>query len=217
MDRLCAWCGRRLGPSEGLATHPITHGICSPYYRNCLEELDESTVDATNPHQGNRTRAEQSLGGSLLVLLLALAACSATAGLGAAFTSVSVNDWYQTLRKPAWAPPDAVFGPVWTALYFLMALAAWCYWRRAKWPAGKTGLGIFALQLGLNAAWSGLFFTLRSPGLAFAEILLLWGAIVATIAVFRRTSAVAAVLLVPYLGWVTFAVFLNAALWRLNP
>jgi translocator protein len=217
MNRQCAWCNQHLVSSDGLAADNITHGICSPCYRNCHEELDESAVDANNPPQGNRTAADHSPGRSFIVLLFCLAACFATAGLGATFTSVTVNDWYQTLRKPTWTPPDAVFGPVWTALYFLMALAVWFYWRRAGWPAGKRGFGIFALQLGLNAAWSGLFFTLRSPGLAFAEILLLWGAIVVTIAVFRRASPLAAGLLVPYLGWVSFAVFLNAALWRLNP
>jgi translocator protein len=174
-------------------------------------------VNATNNPPGNRTRTDRSLGGSLTGLIFWLAACYAVAGLGAMFTSASVNDWYQTLQKPNWTPPDAVFGPVWTVLYFSMALAAWFYWHRAGWPTGKTGLGIFVVQLGLNSAWSALFFTLRSPAMAFVEIMMLWGAIVATIAVFRRTSMLAAGLLIPYLGWVTFAVFLNAALWRLNP
>jgi tryptophan-rich sensory protein len=109
-----------------------------------------------------------------------------------------------------------VFGPVWTTLYVLMALAAWLVWRRAGWATSRTALGLFALQLILNAAWSALFFAWCSPGSAFAGILLLWCAIVATLWSFGRISIVAAVLLAPYLVWVTYAAALNWAIWRLN-
>jgi tryptophan-rich sensory protein len=159
---------------------------------------------------------DRSWSRQLLVLLAFLVACFATAGLGAALTAVSVHDWYQTLQKPKWTPPDGIFGPVWTALFCLIALAGWFYWRRMGWIAGQTGLRWFALQLGLNAAWSGLFFALRSPGLAFADILLLWIAIVATIRAFRSASALAAGLLAPYLIWVSYATALNGVIWRMN-
>jgi tryptophan-rich sensory protein len=157
-----------------------------------------------------------SLPRQLAALLVLLAACFGTAAVGAALTAHSVRDWYPNLRVPAWAPPNAVFGPVWTVLYALMALAAWLVWRGAGGPASRPALGLFAVQLGLNAAWSGLFFALRSPGAALAEIILLWCAIGATILSFRRLSALAAGLLVPYLLWVTFAAALNGAIWWMN-
>jgi len=147
-------------------------------------------------------------------------AASASAGRntspGAALTAVSVRDWYQTLSKPAWTPPDWVFGPVWTTLYFLMALAAWLVWRRTGWSTGRTALVLFALQLVLNAAWSPLFFSLHSPGIALVDIILLWAAIAATLWSFGRISALAASLFVPYLMWVSYATALNWAIWRMN-
>lgn len=152
----------------------------------------------------------------LAVLLVLLAICLGTGVLGAVLTAASVRDWYPTLSKPGWTPPDWVFGPVWTALYVMLAFAAWLVWRRVGWEASRRALGLFAAQLLLNAGWSGLFFALHSPASAFADILLLWAAIIATLWSFRRVSAVAAGLLVPYLLWVTFAAILNGAIWRMN-
>lgn len=152
----------------------------------------------------------------LVGLLVFLAACFATAAVGAALTAATVHDWYPALRKPPWTPPNWVFGPAWTTLYTLMALAAWLVWRRGRTPTRRTALGLFAVQLVLNAAWSGLFFTLRSPGIAFAEILLLWCAILATLWSFGRVSTLAAGLFVPYLVWVTYAAALNGTIWRMN-
>jgi tryptophan-rich sensory protein len=127
------------------------------------------------------------------------------------------GEWYASLRKPAWNPPGWIFGPVWTALYTMMAVAAWLVWRQGGWSKQRQPLLIFLAQLALNALWTPLFFGLHRPGLAFAEIVLLWLAIAATIAVFRPASRVAAWLLAPYLAWVSFAAALNFALWRLNP
>jgi translocator protein len=126
------------------------------------------------------------------------------------------DQWYASLQKPAWNPPGWVFGPVWTTLYLMMAIAAWLVWRRGGFSAQRVPLGLFLLQLALNAVWTPLFFGLHSPGLAFADIVLLWLAIAATIAVFSRVSRPAAGLLVPYLAWVTFAAALNFAIWRMN-
>src|SRR5262249_12646756 len=142
--------------------------------------------------------------------------CFVSAALGAAFTRLSIGDWYQSLRKPAINPPDWVFGPVWTILYFLMALAAWLGWRSAIGGASRTAMGIFATQLVLNIAWTGLFFALRSPGAAFLEILLLWLTIAATLRSFLPVSTTASLLLVPYLLWVSYAAVLNFLIWRLN-
>ncbi len=157
-----------------------------------------------------------SIARQLAVLLVLLVVCLATGVVRAALTAGPVCDWYPTLSKPAWTPPDWLFGPVWTALYVMMALAAWLVWRQAGWAAGRTALGLFAAQLILNAVWSGLFFALRSPASAFADILLLWCAIVATLWSFGRVSAVAAGLFIPYLLWVTYAATLNGAIWRMN-
>jgi tryptophan-rich sensory protein len=150
------------------------------------------------------------------MFLVSLAVCFGTAAVGGALTASGVRDWYPTLNKPWWTPPDWVFGPVWTALYLMMAVAAWLVWRRAGWPGGRTALVLFAVQLVLNAAWSGLFFALRDPGAAFAEVVVLWAAIAATLVAFGRVSRVAAGLLVPYLLWVTYATALNGAIWVMN-
>lgn len=166
--------------------------------------------------RGEPARPAPTVLSQFIVLLGMLAVCLATMVLGAALTAGSVRDWYPALRKPAWTPPAWLFGPVWTMLYLLMALAAWLVWWRAGWEASRTALGLFAIQLALNAAWSGLFFTLRSPGSAFAEIILLWCMIVATLWSFGRLFIPAASLLVPNLLWVTYAAALNGAIWWMN-
>ncbi len=151
-----------------------------------------------------------------LGVIVALAICFAVAGLGAYWTTEAIPTWYATLRKPSWNPPNWVFGPVWSILYAMMAVSAWLVWRRAEFEGARVALAVFAVQLALNLGWSGVFFRLKQPGWAFAEIVLLWLVIAATIVRFRRISATAASLLVPYLLWVSFATALNAAIWRLN-
>jgi translocator protein len=140
--------------------------------------------------------------------------CFAASSLGAFFMP---GEWYAGLAKPSWNPPGWIFGPVWTLLYTIMAVASWLVWKRGGWAVQRRPLTFFVVQLGLNAAWTPLFFGLQRPGWAFAEILLLWVAIVGTIAAFRPVSRAAAWLLVPYLAWVSFAAVLNGTLWRLNP
>jgi benzodiazapine receptor len=148
-----------------------------------------------------------------LVLAGFLAISFGVAALGGVSTANSVRDWYPTIAKPAWTPPSWLFGPVWTALYAMMAVAAWLVWRRAGWAGA---LVWFAAQLVLNAAWSPVFFGLHRIGLALLNIVLLWLAIAGTTAAFWRVQPAAGVLLVPYLTWVSFAVALNFAIWRLN-
>jgi len=142
-----------------------------------------------------------------------LVGCFAAASLGAIFMP---GEWYATLKKPSWNPPGWIFGPVWSALYTMMAVAAWLVWRRSGFAAQGRPLALFLAQLILNAAWTPLFFGLHRPGIAFVEIVFLWLAIAATLAVFAPVSRVAAWLLAPYLVWVSFATMLNFALWRLN-
>lgn len=139
-------------------------------------------------------------------------------GVGASaslVTASSVRDWYPTIAKPTWTPPNGVFGPVWTVLYVAMGVAAWYVWQTRRSPERRVALVLFGVQLGLNAAWSVIFFGLRAPGPAAVEIVLLWVAIAATIVAFRRIRPIAAALLVPYLAWVSFAAALNVAIWRL--
>jgi tryptophan-rich sensory protein len=189
------------------AVYPLHEWVFAGMLRRIVARGCESTA---SPHH----RPSWLRQASWLIGLLVL--CSGAAGIGGAATSTSVSGWYQTLARPSWNPPDWVFGPVWTVLYFLMAIAAWLVWRRAGWPAARVPLAWFAVQLSLNVGWSIVFFGLRSPGAALAEILLLWLAIGATAISFARRSSVAAWLIVPYLAWTSFAVVLNAAIWRLN-
>lgn len=154
------------------------------------------------------TRGRQAIG-----LVVALALCFAAAALGGLLTREGVATWYPGIAKPDWTPPGWVFGPVWSVLYAAMAVAAWLVWRSAS---KRLPLVLFAIQLALNVTWSGLFFALRQPGWAFAEILVLWLAILATTASFYKGSKTAFWLMAPYLAWVTFAAVLNAAIWRLN-
>jgi translocator protein len=155
-----------------------------------------------------------SLGKAILGLFGWLLLCLAAASLGAVFMP---GEWYAALKKPSWNPPAWVFGPVWSALYTMMAVAAWLVWKTGGFAARRRPLGLFLVQLVLNAAWTPLFFGLHRPGVAFAEIILLWLAIAATLMAFRPVSSAAAWLLAPYLAWVGFAAALNGTLWRLNP
>ncbi len=137
-----------------------------------------------------------------------------TSGLASA---QGTRDWYPTLVKPWFNPPSWVFGPVWTILYVMMGIAAYLVWRKGLEESGvKTALILFSIQLGLNGIWSLLFFGMRSPGIAFIEIVFLWCAIVATLIAFFRQSKAAGALFIPYWAWVSFAVVLNFSLWRLN-
>lgn len=147
---------------------------------------------------------------------VSLIVCFAAADLGAWFAFQSLETWYAALKKPVFQPPDWVFAPVWTALYFLMAVAAWLVWRQRSRTPAVYPLLLFAMQLSLNAAWSYCFFYLRRPELALAANVLLWLAIAATLSAFLQSSRRAGWLLVPYLLWVAFAVLLNYSIWTLN-
>lgn len=149
---------------------------------------------------------------NIATLVLFVALCLAVGALGGWVTATSVKDWYPTLAKPSFNPPNWVFGPVWTILYAMMGIAAWRVWR----IAGTAALPLFALQLALNLGWSVAFFGLHAIGAAVVVILLLEAAILGTILMFRRIDGLAAALLLPYALWVAFATVLNVAIWRLN-
>ena len=165
---------------------------------------------------GAASAPPRSAGASALGLAASLLLCFAAAAVGAR-ASLSAADFYASLARPAWAPPPWLFGPAWTLLYTLMAVAAWRVWRVAGFTGAWRALTLFVLQLVPNAAWSWLFFVAhRGRGSTF-DIALLWLLIIATTTAFARHDRKAAALMLPYLAWVSFALALNVAVWRLNP
>lgn len=160
---------------------------------------------------------------NFLKLLISIVICEAAGLVGTIFTSSAIPGWYATLTRPELAPSNGVFGPVWTTLYALMGIAAYLVWKEGSGMTDIKGrrdvrvaLFAFGVQLVLNTFWSIIFFGLRSPGLALVEIALMWVAILATIVLFSRISKGAAWLLIPYILWVSFAAYLNYAIWVLN-
>lgn len=143
--------------------------------------------------------------------------CEMAGIIGSLFTFSAIPTWYATLAKPSFSPPNWVFGPVWTTLYALMGISAYMIWKTG-WHKKevKKALCVFAIQLLLNATWSIVFFGMKNPGLALINIALLWAGIVASILLFSRVSRNAALLLSPYLLWVSFASVLNFYIWMLN-
>lgn len=145
--------------------------------------------------------------------VLGTLAAALIGGLGSARS----GELYQQLDKPGWAPPGSVFGPMWTALYILMAIAVVLVIRRAGWPGARRAMTLFGAQLALNALWPWLFFVWRRGGLALGEIVVLWVVLALTVVAFARIHRIAAALLLPYLAWVTLATALTWAVWRRNP
>lgn len=137
----------------------------------------------------------------------------AAAAVGA-IASVDAGEFYLSLDRPAWAPPASAFAPVWTILYILMAVAAWLVWLRRSFTGAHV---LFFAQLVANALWTWLFFAWRAGALAFVEALVLWLLVAGTAIAFWRVQRAAALLLAPYLAWVTFAIALTYAVWQRNP
>jgi tryptophan-rich sensory protein len=152
-----------------------------------------------------------------LKLAASLGGCYLAAAIGSLFTTPNIPTWYATLSRPDFAPPDWVFGPVWTALYTMMGISAYLVWREGLADPGvRASMAVFVLQLAINISWSAAFFGLRSPLAGLAVIIILWGLIALNIQRFRGISRTAGALLIPYLLWVSFAAVLNFEIWRLN-
>jgi len=149
---------------------------------------------------------------SITALFGFIAVCFLAASMGGIFRP---DAWHARLAKPWWAPPRWLFAPAWSVLYLTMAISGWLVWRQVGFVA-LIPFGVYGVSLLFNAAWSGLFFGLHRPDLAFFDIVCLWLSIAATIAVFAPIDAAAAWLLVPYLCWVSFAGALNFKMWRMN-
>lgn len=151
------------------------------------------------------------------VLALFIVGCLAAGILGSIATTPNIPTWYAGLIRPPLSPPNWVFAPVWTTLYILMGAAGFLVWQKRDHPAAKAGLALFGVQLVLNLAWSWVFFAFHALGLAVMVVVALWLSILATIERFYRVEPLAAYLLVPYIAWTTFATYLTAAYWYLNP
>lgn len=152
-------------------------------------------------------------------LALAIVTCLLVGASGGLFTAMGLRSWYPSLTRPALAPPNWVFGPVWTVLFVLLGIAAWLVWRAVTGPdaaRARVALVAFGGQYVLNVGWSAAFFGLQSTTLGLAVVVALWLAIVVTLWLFARVDRRAAALLVPYLAWVTFATYLTYGFWRLN-
>jgi tryptophan-rich sensory protein len=153
----------------------------------------------------------------IISLIVAIITCEAAGIVGSIFTASKIPTWYKGLIKPALNPPSWVFGPVWTTLYLLMGIALYIIWKKGLNTEGvKFALTIFAVQLILNALWSIVFFNMENLGLALINIVLMWISILWTIVLFYRLSPTAGLLLIPYILWVSFASYLNYAIWTLN-
>ena len=153
---------------------------------------------------------------SLLELAGWIAISFVAAAIGGVATA-NAGDFYLRLDRPSWAPPQSVFGPVWSALYVLIGVSAWLVWRERRSSRVTVALSLWAVQHLLNGLWSWLFFAWHRGAWAFAEVVLLWGFIIATVVTFWRVKPLAGLLLVPYLLWVAYAAALTYAVWQRNP
>ena len=151
-----------------------------------------------------------------VVLIAAIGLCLGVAALGGIATEAGPGSWYDGLDKASWNPPAWLFAPVWTALYVTLGFALWWIWRAPPGQGRRRALGLFFVQLGLNLAWSWVFFGLQAPLVALADLVLLLAAIVAAMCAAWRAAPLAAVVMVPYLLWCGFALTLNAAVVVLN-
>lgn len=154
----------------------------------------------------------------ILTLLITVLAVEIVGAAGGIFTVQGLGSWYDSLQRPAIAPPNWVFAPVWTMLFALIGVSLWLVWRHAASEPGavRFAVAVFVVHFVFNLSWSAAFFGLQNIGLGLAVILVLWGLIVVTIWAFNQVDRRAALLLIPYLLWVSFATYLNYQIWALN-
>ena len=156
-------------------------------------------------------------GSTIVKLVICIIACFAAAGFGSIFTSKAIPDWYRGLKKPPYTPPNWVFGPVWTVLYILMAVSVFLVWQKGlAAPGVTTAFTLFWIQLAANAIWSYVFFARRSVIGGIINIIILWLLILATVITSFPVSTIAGILLLPYILWVSIAMYLNIRIWVLN-
>lgn len=165
----------------------------------------------------NTSSLQKHMTKKIVQAIVSILGCLSVGIVGSLFTAPAIPNWYSTLSKPFFSPPSWVFGPAWTILYILIGISLFLVWtKKADSDIKRNALYIFFAQLFLNAIWSPIFFGLQSPFTALIIIALLWVTIIININVFYKVSKTAALLLIPYLLWVSFATVLNFALWQLN-
>ena len=149
-------------------------------------------------------------------LLTSIIVCEVAGAIGSFFTAPQISGWYKTLNRPSFNPPNWIFGPVWTAIFVMMGIAVFLVWDK-KWGGKKTvNILVFFSQLFLNVLWSFIFFAMHNVGVAFFELVVLWFVILFMVINFYKVSKTAAILLLPYILWVSFAAVLNFSIWKLN-
>jgi benzodiazapine receptor len=171
-------------------------------------------IESSTSYRGRNSRPNLPVLGVFLLVSLAVGAIGAVVSPG---LSASAAHWYAALVKPPWVAPPQWFGPAWTVLYVLMAIAAWMIWRERYHRARTIALSAYAAQLFLNALFSPVFFGLKSIGAGLFDIVALWIALAWTVREFARVRAAAAFILVPYVLWATYAAAMMLSIWRLNP
>ena len=149
-------------------------------------------------------------------LILCVLVCEVAGFIGSFFIAGAIPGWYAFLNKPSFNPPSWLFAPVWTILFLMMGVGLFLVWQSRSDEKRKEAIVMFFIQLALNAIWPVIFFGLHSPGISFSEIIILWFAIFGTIIAFYKISKTAAILLIPYIIWVSFAAILNYSIWLLN-
>lgn len=170
--------------------------------------MTETTQQTITPRTNHRTR--------VFALIAFMVLCLIISAFGGAVTATSVNDWYAALNKSFFNPPDWLFAPVWTVIYFMIAFSGWRVWLKTGIANAKGPFGLYAAQLALNLAWSFMFFGAQSPILGLIDVVILLAVIIANMIAFWKIDRLAGILLVPYALWVAFATLLNAAIWHLN-
>ncbi len=152
----------------------------------------------------------------MIALIISIVIAQLAGLIGSIFTFSSIPTWYAGLVKPVFSPPNWLFGPAWILLYTLMGIAAYLIWKKRQIKGAKTSLWLYGIHLIFNVLWTVIFFGMKNPGLAFAEIIILWALILIVAMKFYKIKKSAGLLFIPYIAWVVFAAILNLAIWRLN-
>jgi translocator protein len=164
----------------------------------------------------NSKRPQPTLFQLWLGLFAFLVVCFGVGIIAGLITFTNIDIWYRTLNKPSWTPPNTVFGPVWNVIYMLTAIAGWMVWARLGFARLRMEAVLFLVQLALNPLWPYVFFRMHRSDLSLLVAILLWITVAAMAALFWRVRKMAGYLLLPYLGWLAFAIALNFAVWRMN-
>ena len=226
LGEIMVWLGVYLFIFPALNSDQAMIGAISPLFITVLllfvsgipllDKSAEKKWGTNSEYAFYKARTGKLLPKNSFILLASIVIAQAAGSIGAIFTVSNMGSWYSTLAKPEWNPPSWVFGPVWTSLYIMMGIAAFLIWKKRELIGARIALRFYLVQLALNTLWSVLFFGVQNPGLAFAEIIVLLLMIIYTSYLFWKVNKSAALLMIPYILWVSFAGILNYTIWQLN-